>query len=134
MRQRSIASWTRSARVAVGGSVDSQYLIGAASGRGHSIILKGEAGGVSTITPRSVLRRTRFLPRSGWRISPLSRWPSSRPLAYPNVSSRGALPVRPERHVPESIATMYRLLAAALARGLPCLTCGHQSRAYLVTQ
>jgi chemotaxis methyl-accepting protein methylase len=37
MRQRSIASWTRSARVAVGGSVDSQYLIGAASGRGHSI-------------------------------------------------------------------------------------------------
>src|SRR3989475_1318919 len=48
-------------------------------------------------------------------------------LAYPNVSSRGALPVRPERHVPESIATMYRLLAAALARGVPCLTCGHQS-------
>src|SRR5206468_4923734 len=85
------------------------------------------AGGDSTIMPRSVSRRTRFLPQSGWRISPLSRWPSSRPLAYPNVSSRGALPVRPERHVPESIATIYRLLGAALARGLPCVMCGHQS-------
>src|SRR5437660_10573588 len=68
-----------------------------------------------------------FLAAERLAHSPLSRWPSSRPLAYPNVSSRGALPVRPERHVPESIATMYRLLAAALARGLPCLTCGHQS-------
>jgi hypothetical protein len=38
---------------------------------------------------------------------PLSRWPSSAPLVYPQVSRRGALPVRPERHVPESIATMY---------------------------
>jgi len=35
--------------------------------------------------------------------------------------------VRPERHVQDSIATLYRLLTAALARGLPCLACGHTS-------
>ena len=51
--------------------------------------------------------------------------PSSAPLVYPKVSRRGALLVRPERHAPESIATMYRLLAWALARGRPCLACGH---------
>src|ERR671911_609563 len=58
------------------------------------------------------------LARPRWRIE----------RVYPNVSSRGALPVRPERHVPESIATMYRLLAWALARGRPCLACGHGGR------
>jgi SRSO17 transposase len=66
----------------------------------------------------------RSWPRSGWRISPLRRWPSSAPLVSPQVSCHGALPVRPERHAPDSIATMYRLLAWTLARGRPCLACG----------
>ena len=34
------------------------------------------------------------------RISPLSLCPSSQPLDFPNVSRRGALPVRPERMSP----------------------------------
>ena len=55
---------------------------------------------------------------------PLRTWPSSAPLAYPTVSPRGALPVRPERHAPDSIATLYRLRAWTLARGRPCLACG----------
>src|SRR5262249_40706857 len=41
----------------------------------------------------------------------------------PNASRGGALPVRPERHAPDAIATMYRL-ARALARDRPCLACG----------
>jgi hypothetical protein len=86
------------------------------------------------ITRRSVSPRMRSWPRSGWRIFPLSRSPSSAPLVYPKVSRRGALPVRSERHAPDSIATMYRLLAWALARGRPCLACGHQPRRHLVTQ
>jgi hypothetical protein len=65
---------------------------------------------------------------------PLSPSPSSAPLVYPSVSRRGALPVRPERHAPHSIATMYRLLAWTLARGRPCLACGHQPQRHLVTQ
>jgi hypothetical protein len=48
-----------------------------------------------------------------------------RPARLPKVSHRGALPIRPERHAPDSIATMYRLLARALARDRPCLACGH---------
>src|SRR2546428_230877 len=98
------------------------------------ITSKAGAGAASIITPRSASRRTHSSPPSGSRISPLSLSPSSRPLAYPNVSSRGALPVRPERHAPDSIATMYRLLAWALARGRPCLACGHQPDTNLVTQ
>ncbi len=58
------------------------------------------------------------------RVSPLRLSPSSAPLAFPEVSRRGALPVRPERHVPTSIATAYELLARALLQRLPCRACG----------
>ncbi len=47
---------------------------------------------------------------------------------HATLCSRGALPVRPERHVPHSLATLYRLLASALAQRLPCMVCGHQPR------
>ena len=65
-----------------------------------------------------------FLAAERARLSPLRLWPSSAPLAFPKVSSRGALPVRPERHVPISIATAYALLARALLHRLPCRWCG----------
>jgi DDE superfamily endonuclease len=58
------------------------------------------------------------------RLSPLRLLPSSVPLAFPKVSRREALPVRPERHVPTSIATAYELLARALLQHLPCRSCG----------
>jgi hypothetical protein len=93
---------------------------------GASIISRAAVGGAVIITPRSVSRRMRSWPRSGWRISPLRRSPSSAPFVSPHVSRRGALPVRPERHAPDSIATMYRLLAWTSARGRPCLACGGQ--------
>ena len=50
-------------------------------------------------------------PTPSWRPSalgfpPQHLLPSSVPLAYPKVSARAALPVRPERHNPTSITTM----------------------------
>ena len=53
---------------------------------------------------------------------------SSRPfkkLTFPTVTDPGALPLRPERHIPNSIATMRRRLIVAIARNLsrcPCCT------------
>jgi hypothetical protein len=57
------------------------------------------------------------------RLSPLRLCPSSAPLPFPKVSRREARPVRPERHVPTSIATTYELLARALLQRLPCRSC-----------
>jgi hypothetical protein len=45
------------------------------------------------------------------------------------VSNRGALPVRPERHVPASLPTMLRLRSRALLRQIPCTWCGHSASA-----
>ena len=70
-----------------------------------------------------------FLAAERARLSPPEHCPSSGPLAYPRVSRRGALPVRPERHVPTSIATMYRLHGRALLADTPCLSCGREPRA-----
>jgi hypothetical protein len=87
---------------------------------------KGAAGAASIIMARCVLRP---MPSSR-PFPPPSLWPSSAPLAFPKGSSRGALPVRPERHVATSIATMYQLLARGLLRDQPCGWCGHEPRAH----
>jgi Transposase DDE domain len=65
-----------------------------------------------------------FLAAERARFSPRSLSPSSGPLAFPKASRRGVLPVRPERHVPTSIATAYELLARALLQRRPCRSCG----------
>ena len=39
--------------------------------------------------------------------------------------------MRPERHVPTSIATAYELLARALLQRLPCRSCGAGARLML---
>jgi hypothetical protein len=53
----------------------------------------------------------------------------SKHLRYPPASSRGALPVRPERHVPHSIASICRQLTARLVEALPrCPCCLRQQR------
>ena len=70
-----------------------------------------------------------FLAADRAALSLPSLWPSSAPPAFPRVSSRGALPVRPERHVATSIATLYQLLARALLRTAPCRGCGREPRA-----
>ena len=88
------------------------------------IISRGAAGGASIIMASYVSLRTPSSPPSARGFPPLRLSPSSAPLAFPQGSRRGALPVRPERHVPTSIATMYALLARALLHRLPCRWCG----------
>ena len=43
--------------------------------------------------------------------------------AYPKVIDPAVPPLRPERHIPNSIATMRRRLIAALVRTLPRCPC-----------
>ena len=43
--------------------------------------------------------------------------------AYPKVTDPAAPPIRPQRHVPNSIATIHRRLAVAIARTLPRCPC-----------
>ena len=47
----------------------------------------------------------------------------SRNLPYPTVTDPAAPPLRPERHIPNSIATMPRRLIHALVRSLPRCPC-----------
>ena len=48
---------------------------------------------------------------------------SCRDLPFPAITDPEAPPIRPERHVPNSIATMRRRLIVALARTLPRCPC-----------
>lgn len=65
-----------------------------------------------------------FLGAERARLSPLCRFPSSRPLAYPEGSNHGELPVRSEQHVPSSMETMCRIQARSMLQSLPCVSCG----------
>jgi SRSO17 transposase len=47
----------------------------------------------------------------------------SRNLPFPEVTDPAAPPIRPQRHVPNSIATVHRRLIVALARMLPRCPC-----------
>ena len=47
----------------------------------------------------------------------------SRDLPFPTVTDAEAPPIRPERHIPNSIATMRRRRIVALAKTLPRCPC-----------
>src|SRR6476660_7066177 len=64
-------------------------------------------------------RRTRRHPPPQDHVSPRS----SRDLPFPRVTDPEALPIRPERHIPNSIATIRRRLIVALAKTLPRCPC-----------
>jgi hypothetical protein len=53
----------------------------------------------------------------------------SRNLPYPTVTDRADPPLRPERHIPNSIATMRRRLIAAIVKRLPRCPCSGGSAA-----
>jgi SRSO17 transposase len=68
-----------------------------------------------------------FLISEGRRFPPQDLVPPrcSRNLPYPTVTDPEEPPLRPERHIPNSIATMRRRLIAAIIRRLPrCPCCG----------
>ena len=47
----------------------------------------------------------------------------SRDLPFPRVTDPEAPPIRPQRHIPNSIATLRRRLIATLAKSLPRCPC-----------
>jgi hypothetical protein len=61
---------------------------------------------------------------AGWSQEPLNT-PDPRRLSFPLVTDPRAPPLRPERHIPNSIATLRRRLIVALVEHLPrCPCCG----------
>ena len=95
------------------------------SRRSASVTTRGAAGAASTTTPRSPLPPTGSWSPSGDRFPPQAR--SAAPLLkaprLPRVTDPAAPPLRPERHVANSIATVHRRLAVAIARTLPRCPC-----------
>ena len=89
-----------------------------------SVTTRAAAGAASTTTPASPSPPT----ASSWPsaafspLSPASPAAGSRHLRYPKASGR-AVPARPERHVPHSIATIRRRPTAGLVRVLPRCPC-----------
>ena len=96
------------------------------SRRSASVTTRGEAGAASTTTPRSAIAAYGFLVSERGAISPLSRTPhATLQSASPTrrVTDPAEPPLRPERHVVNSIATIRistraRLGAAAAAMSL----------------
>ena len=87
-----------------------------------SPITKAGAGSASTTTQRCA-----SLPMGSWSASE-RRFPPQPPgaakrLSFPTVQDPAAPPIRPERHVPNSIATLRRRLAIALASTLARCPC-----------
>jgi SRSO17 transposase len=58
----------------------------------------------------------------------------SRNLPFPAVTDPAAPPIRPERHVPSSIATLHRRLVFAIARTLPRCPCCARSLTRKITR
>src|SRR5438876_779316 len=81
-------------------------------------ISKAVDGAAFIITPRSALRCTDSWSPRGARFPPQDciQPGSAKRLRFPQVTDPAAPPIRPERHVPNSIHTMHRRMVAALAR------------------
>jgi SRSO17 transposase len=88
-------------------------------------ISRDEDGAASTTMPRFALRRTHSWSPRGRRFPPQHLVPPScsRNLRFPTVTDPGAPPLRPERHIPNSIAPMRRRLMVALTQRLSRCPC-----------
>src|SRR2546428_424170 len=132
MRQRNIARRTKSIEVAVGGSVESQYLIGAASPRGHSMSSHSSSRGVERQSSRCAGRtRTaakRDLPFGADRDgSGDARRPAAAPVLRPRL--RQIQPVG-DRHTRALVSPReaYRHLAVVLFAKHAAILAGHAHR------
>jgi hypothetical protein len=93
-------------------------------GLGH---FEGRGWGDFITTPRCASLRMDSWSPSGRRFPPADLVPPghSRNLPFPLVTDPEAPPIRPERHIPNSVATMRRRLIIALTQhlsGCPCCT------------
>ena len=87
--------------------------------------MKGADGAASITMPRCASQPTDSWSPRGRRFPPQDLPPpcSSRNLPFPPVIDPEVPPLRPERHIPNSIATMRRRLIAELVRYLPRCPC-----------
>jgi hypothetical protein len=102
-------------------------------GRSGWDITRGEGGAASTITPRCASPPTASWSPRGRRFPPQDLVPpggsrGSRNLPFPTVTDPEVPPIRPERHIPNSIATMRRRLTVALAGSLQRCPCCNAPR------
>ena len=103
--------------------------------RSASAITKAAAGAAFTTTPRSASPLTPSSSWSGRRFPPqdLVAAGNAKRLKFPKVTGQEDMPLRPERHIPNSIATLKRRIAAALARALPrCPCCGTRNKLQII--
>src|SRR5260221_1463526 len=86
---------------------------------------RAEVGEASITTPVSASPHTASSSPNGRRFPPQDQLPpkAAKALSYPTVIDPEAPPIRPERHVPNSIATLRRRLTVALVRTLPRCPC-----------
>ena len=103
----------------------SNAIIRNSSRRSGSGISRDVAGADSITTPPCASQPTASWSPSGRRFPPQDIVPPrcSRNLPYPTVTDQEDPPLRPERHIPNSIATMRRRLIGALVRSLPRCPC-----------
>src|SRR6516225_1006228 len=82
--------------------------------------MRGAAGLASIITARYASRSTDSWSPKGRRFPPhdLIAPLDSKCLPYPVVTDPEAPPLRPQRHVPNSIATLHRRAVHAIAQAL----------------
>src|SRR6202011_4782067 len=88
------------------------------SRRSGSDISKDEDGAASTTTPHCASQPTDSWSPRGRRFPPQDLIPPrcSRNLPFATVTDPEAPPLRPERHIPNSVATMRRRLIVALVK------------------
>jgi len=107
-------------------------LSGSQAGSG-SLTSKAEAGAACITTPRWPSPLTASSSWNGpFPPQALVKAGQARRLSFPPIIDPAAPPIRPERHIPNSIATMRRRLTVALLRRLPRCPCCGQSQ--LMTQ
>src|SRR6516165_798034 len=102
------------------GKLGLRAIIRSLSRKSASAIVRGAVGLASIITAHYASRSTdswcpkgrRFPPRD--LVAPLN----SKCLPYPVVTDPEAPPLRPQRHVPNSIATLHRRVVYAIAQAL----------------
>jgi SRSO17 transposase len=103
----------------------SSAIIRSSSRRSGSGIMKDAGGVASIIMPRCASQPTDSWSPKRRRFPPQDLVPprGSRNLPFPTVTAPADPPLRPERHVPNSIATVRRRIIDALVRRLPRCPC-----------
>src|SRR5215467_7505105 len=116
IRTSHFVPWSISPKCAGGSSAITR----SSSRKSGSAITRDVAGRASTITARCASLSTDFWSPKGRRFPPqdLVAPLNSKCLPYPVVTDPEAPPLRPQRHVPNSIATLHRRVVHTIGQAL----------------